>query len=154
MLRATARLGPIFSEKRLLVRVALQGMQLVGVRLKQLGCSLDVVDGITGGEPGLHRAFVHKGQHASLVWCPQVTVRTAHAVLCVDNLLLIRVSQKTVTAVVEVEGGQYHDDLEKEVRRDRQLGVPVLHLDAARLGEPRLIERILSWARRVAEQAA
>lgn len=143
-----------WSEKRLLVRVALYGMQLVGVRLKQLGCSLEVVDGVTGGEPGLHRAFVYKGEQASLVWCPQVAVRTAHTVLCVDNLLLIRVKDKTVTAVVEVEGASFHDDLEKEARRDRLLGVPVLHLDAARLGEPRLVERILSWARRVAAQVA
>ncbi len=141
-----------WSEKRLLVRVALHGMQLVGVRLKQLGCSLDVVDGRTGGEPGLHRGFVHKGEHASLVWCPQVAVRTAQTVLCVDNLLLIRVNNRTVTAVVEVEGASFHNDCKKEARRDQQLGVPVLHLDAGRLGEPRLIERILCWARRVAEQ--
>lgn len=81
------------------------------------------------------------------------TVRPAHTVLCVDGLLLVRVAGQTVTAAVEVEGGPFHDDLEKEIRRDRQLGIPVLHLDAARLGEPRLIERILSWARRVAERA-
>lgn len=142
-----------WSEKRLLVRVALFGMQLVGVRLKQLGCSLEVVDGRTGGEPGLHRAFVHKGQHASLVWCPQVAVRTARTILCVDNLLLIRFKDKTVTAVLEVEGAPFHADLEKEIRRDKQLGVPVLHLDAARLGEPQIVERILGWARRVAERA-
>lgn len=141
-----------WSEKRLLVRVALQGMQLVGVRLKDLGCSLEVLDGITGGDAVLHRGFIHKGPSISLVWCPQVAVRSGHTVLCVDNLLLVRLQHKTITCVVEVDGGPYHDDREKEIRRDRQLGVPILHLDAARLGEPRLIERILSWARRVAEQ--
>lgn len=141
-----------WSEKRLLVRVALLGMQLVGLRLRELGCSLEVVDGKTGGAPSLHRGFVHKGQHGSLVWCPQVAVRTCHTVRCLDNLLLIRVGGKTVTAAVEVNGLQFHSDCSKELRRDQELGIPILHLDAARLGEPRLVERILSWARRVAEQ--
>jgi len=142
-----------WSEKRLLVRVALLGMQLTGVRLDQLGCSLELVDGKTGKHPGLHRAFVHKGEGASLVWCPQVAVRAGNTVLCVDNLLLIRLGGKTVTTVVEVNGAPFHADQEKERRRNRLLGVPILHLDACRLGEPRLIERILSWARRVAEAA-
>ena len=142
-----------WSEKRLLVRVALLGMQLTGVRLDQLGCSLELVDGKTGKRSGLHRAFVYKGENASLVWCPQVAVRAGHKVLCVDNLLLIRVGGKTVTTVVEVNGAAFHADQEKELRRNRLLGVPILHLDAARLGEPRLIERILSWARRIAGAA-
>ncbi len=142
-----------WSEKRMLVRVALLGMQLVGVRLEQMGCTLNVVNGKTGKKPGLHRGFVYRGEHASLVWCPQVAVRAGKTVLCVDNLLLVRVKGKTVTAVVEVVGAPYHGDRAKERRRDRLLGVPVFHLDAAQLGEPRLVERILTWARRVAEAA-
>ena len=142
-----------WSEKRLLVRVALMGMQLVGVRLRELGCALDVVDGVSGGRAGLHRGFIHKGQHASLVWCPQVAVRTCHTVRCLDNLLLIRIGGKTVTAGVEVNGAPFHGDWQKQCRRDQELGIPILHLDAGQLSEPRLVERILSWARRVAEQA-
>lgn len=142
-----------WSEKRLLVRLALLGMQLVGVRLGELGCKLNLVDGKTGNSPGLHRGFVYQGEQASLIWCPQVTVRAADSVFCVDNLLLVRVKGKTVTVVVEVDGAPYHGDPAKERRRDQLLGVPVLHLDAGRLGEPRLIEQILSWARRVAEAA-
>ncbi len=142
-----------WSEKRLLVRVALLGMQLVGVRLDQLGCGLEVVNGKTGGKPGLHRAFVYKGENASLVWCPQVAVRAGQSVFCVDNLLLVRARGKTFTVIVEVDGAPFHQDRARQIRRDRLLGVPVLHLDAGRLGEPRLIERILSWALRLAEAA-
>lgn len=142
-----------WSEKRLLVRLALLGMQLVGVRLDQIGCSLNLVDGRTGKEPGLHRGFVHKGEQASLVWCPQVAVRAGKKVLCVDNLLMVRTRTKTVTVIVEVVGAPYHSDREKEKRRDQLLGVPIFHLDAAQLGQPRLIEKILTWARRVAEAA-
>lgn len=142
-----------WSEKRLLVRVALLGMQLVGVRLDELGCELNVVHGKTGKEPGLHRGFVHQGEHASLIWCPQVAVRAGNSVFCVDNLLLVRMKGKTVTVVVEVDGAAFHGDRAKENWRDQLLGVPILHLDAGCLGEPRLVERILSWARRVAETA-
>lgn len=67
--------------------------------------------------------------------------------------MLIRLGGKTVTTVVEVNGAPFHTDQEKERQRNQLLGVPILHLDAGRLDEPRLIERILSWARRVAEAA-
>lgn len=136
-----------WSEKRLLVRVALLEVPLTGVRLSQLGCALPTMDGVTGEAAGLHRGFVLKGEQASLVWCPQVTVRTGVGYRCLDNLLLMQGGGKNVTLAVELDGAPFHGDADKERRRDRELGIPVLHVDAARLDEPGLIVRILAWAK-------
>lgn len=135
-----------WSEKRLLVRVGLLGGQLLGVRLARLGCSLRLVDGKTGEPAGLHRGFVLKGRRASLVWCPQVAVKTPAGVLCVDNLLVVSARGRRLTVAVEVDGRKYHQDLERQRWRDRALGIPVLHLDAGELEQPGLITRILAWA--------
>ena len=135
-----------WSEKRLLVRVALLGGQLLGVRLARLGCSLRLVDGTTGERARLHRGFVLKGQKASLVWCPQVAVQTEAGLRCVDNLLVVSRRGLSVTMAVEVEGRDYHLDRERERRRDRALGIPVLHVDAGELEKPGLLKRILQWA--------
>lgn len=136
-----------WSEKRLLVRLALLGSQLVGVRLERLGCSVKVVDGKTGKKPGLHRGFILKGKHGSAVWSPQVAVSTPVGVFCVDNLLVVSEGGRQATVAVEVNGSQYHQDAQRQRRRDRALGIPVLHLDAGELHQPGLITRILRWAR-------
>jgi transcriptional regulator with XRE-family HTH domain len=142
-----------WSEKRLLVRVALLGVQLTGVRLNRLGCKLPLIDGVTGKAAGLHRGFVMKGQQASLVWCPQVTVRTAVGYRCVDNLLVMSGAGKSVTLAVELDGAPFHGNARKERRRDRELGIPVLHIDATRLDDPGLITHILAWAKQMLEAA-
>ena len=142
-----------WSEKRLLVRVALLGMQLTGVRLDRLGCKLPAIDGVTGEKAGLHRGFVMKGETASLVWCPQVTVRTGVGYRCVDNLLVMRGGGKSVTLAVELDGAPFHGDARKERRRDRELGIPVLHVDASRLDESGLIASILRWAKAMLDAA-
>lgn len=142
-----------WSEKRLLVRVALLGAQLTGVRLDRLGCKVRAIDGVTGESPGLHRGFVMKGEEASLVWCSQVTIRTSVGYRCVDNLLVMSGGGKSVSLAVELDGAPFHGDAEKERRRDRELGIPVLHVDAARLDEPGLIGRILAWAKARLEAA-
>ncbi len=136
-----------WSEKRLLVRVALLGVPLVGVRLEKLGCSLRLMDGRSGKRARLHRGFVMKGREASLAWCPQVTVRTDRGYRCVDHLLVMSGGGKSVTLAVELDRAPFHGDAAKEARRDRELGIPVLHVDAARLDEPGLIGRILAWAK-------
>jgi len=143
-----------WSEKRLLVGVALLGGQMLGVRLRDLGCDLPLVDGVTGQEPGLHRAFVLKGQAASVLWCPQVAIRTRTGHRCVDNLLVISGGGKTVSLGVEVNGAPFHDDPWKQQQRDAELGFPILHLDAARIGEPGLIAKILQWAHRQLREVA
>jgi len=135
-----------WSEKRLLVRVGLLDGQLLGLRLDRLGCSLPVVNGVTGEEVGLHRGYVLKGEDASVVWCPQVAVATRMGVLCLDNLLLVSNGKNTVTVGVEVDRAEYHADAEKQAGRDRALGIPVLHVNADELGKAGLITRILKWA--------
>lgn len=135
-----------WSEKRLLVRVANLGGQLMGVRLQRLGASVAVVDGKTGKRPGLHRGFVLKGKEGSAVWCPQVAVSTRLGIFCVDNLLVVSSRGRRVTVAVEVNGRQYHQDARRQLRRDRALGIPVIHLDASELHTPGLMTRILKWA--------
>lgn len=142
-----------WSEKRLLVRVALLDVPLTGLRLDHLGCSLTAIDGRTGKPAGLHRGFVIKGEGASMVWCPQVAVRTRQGYRCVDNLLVTSGGGKSVTLAVELDGAPFHGDLLKERRRDRELGIPVLHVDASRLDEPALISHILRWAKQMLDAA-
>ncbi len=135
-----------WSEKRLLVRVGLLGGQMLGVRLDRLGCSLRVVDGLTGKKPGLHRGFVLKGKEGSVVWCPQVAVKVHFGIVCVDNLLIVSAGGRQVTVAVEVQGAPYHLNAQRELRRVRALGIPVLPIDAGEIGSPGLIKRILLWA--------
>ncbi|MBN9419186.1 hypothetical protein ABS71_15570 [bacterium SCN 62-11] len=136
-----------WSEKRLLVRVGLLGGQLLGVRLDRLGCSLPLVDGMSGETRVRHRGYVLSGQQGSLVWCPQVAVATSLGVLCVDNLVVVSSGGKSVSVAVEVDGAEFHGDLAERRRRDRALGIPVLHVDAGDLDKPGLVTRILLWAR-------
>lgn len=135
-----------WSEKRLLVRVGLLGGQMLGLRLDGLGCTLNVVDGLTGKQAGLHRGFVLKGRDASVVWCPQVAIKVAYGIVCVDNLLIVSAGERRLTVAVEVQGAQYHQDAQRELRRARALGIPVLHIDAGEIGSPGLVRRILLWA--------
>ena len=125
-----------WSEKRLLVGLALLPCELTVVRLRDLGCSLPIVDGKTGEAAGLHLVFVLKGREDSIVWCPQVAVCVGEYCLCPDNLLVVSGRGKRITAVVEVDGAQHHGDFRKQRWRDEELGVPVLHVDASRIGEP------------------
>lgn len=135
-----------WSEKRLQIRVALLGGQMLGVRLVRLGCKLQCIDGMTGEDANLHRGFIIQGKDASLAWCPQVAVRTEHGYRCLDNLLVLTSKNKSVTLGVEVDGDSYHRDVAKERRRDQELGIPMLHVLASQIGEPDLIRRILTWA--------
>ena len=135
-----------WSEKRLLVKLALLPCDLTTVRLKDLGCTLPIVNGETGAEQELHLGFVLKEREASIVWCPQVAVQAGNYCLCPDNVLVVSGRGRHVTAVVEVNGAPHHGDLRKQRWRDGELGVPVLHVDASRIGEPGLLGEILSWA--------
>ena len=76
---------------------------------------------------------------------------TAHTHLWPDNLLVAARRGRRVTGVVEVDGEAYHRDVEAREWRDRELDVPVLHVDAAELGQPGLLERILIWVRSLFE---
>lgn len=135
-----------WSEKRLLVRVSLLGGQLLGLRLDRLGCSLPLVDGVSGETRVLHRGYVLAGRGGSVVWCPQVALATATGVLCVDNLMLVSAGGKSIAVAVELDGAEFHGDQEKQRSRDLALGIPVLHVDAGELDRPDLVKRILKWA--------
>lgn len=135
-----------WTEKWFLVCLALLGAQMVRLRVDRLGCGLNAIDGITGKPAQLILGFVLKGQSASLVWCPQVVIRLRNGEICVDNLIIISDGEKTVTLVVEVDGAAFHQDRAKEAWRDRELGVPVFHLDAGKVGCPGAIREILHWA--------
>lgn len=88
-----------------------------------------------------------------MVWCPRV-VATSIGVLCVDNLVLVSARGQTVSVAVEVDGAEFHGDLEGRRRRDRALGIPVLHVDAGELDKAGLVTRILRWAWEQLESAS
>ena len=133
-------------ERWFLLALALLGAQLTGVRLEAMGCSLAVVNGKSGKKfKGWHRGFLMEYQGASLAWIPQVAVRTHAMYRCPDNLLLVSRGDKTVTAVVEVVGGEYHT-LDEIVERALELGVPFFALDAGWLGHHEVMTDILDWA--------
>ncbi|MCW5871319.1 MAG: helix-turn-helix transcriptional regulator [Candidatus Eremiobacteraeota bacterium] len=133
-------------ERWFLLALALLGAQLTGVRLSAMGCALAVVNGKSGKEfKGCHRGFLMQHQGVSIAWVPQVAVRTRAMYRCPDNVLLISKGDKTVTAVVEVVGGEYHT-LDELVERAYELGVPFYALDAGWVGDPRVFPMILDWA--------
>ena len=132
-----------WSEKRLHVKIGLTGADLAGVNPKSLGCLLASADGRTGrSSRRAYPAFVWRNQDISLALFPQRCVGTALTHRWPDNLLVAAHRGRRVTGVVEVDGKPYHPDQKAEQRRDLELGVPVLHLDAAELGaNPSLLYR-------------
>lgn len=133
-------------ERWFLLALALLGAQLTGVRLSAMGCALAVVNGKSGKEfKGCHRGFLLQYQGVSIVWVPQVAVRTGVMYRCPDNVLLISKGDRTVTAVVEVVGGEYHT-LDELVERAFELKVPFFALDAGWVGDARVMTEILDWA--------
>ena len=141
-----------WSEKRLHVKVALTGAELTGVDPKRLGCVLPSADGRTGrGSRRAYPAFVWQWGDVSLALFPQRCVGTAHTHRWPDNLLVAARRGRRITGVVEVDGEPYHRDLDAEQRRDQELDVPVLHLDAAELGQAGLLDKLRLWTRRLFE---
>ena len=136
-----------WSEKRLHVKLGLTGAELAGVSPKGLGCVLPNADGRTGRDSGrrAYPAFVWRWQDISLALLPQRCVATEHGHRWPDNLLVAARRGRRITAVVEVDGEPYHQDLEAETRRDVELDVPILHLNAGELGRPGLLDKILLW---------
>ena len=141
-----------WSEKRLHIKVALTGAELTGVSPGSLKCALPSVDGRTGRSS--HRAFpafIWQWRDLSLALFPQRCIGTALTHRWPDNLLVAACRGRRVTGVVEVDGSSYHQDLEAERRRDQELEVPVLHLDAAELGQARLLDKVMSWVQSLFE---
>jgi len=130
-------------EKSVALAVALGGAALSGVSPARLQCRLPRVQGRTGRfrhhKP--HPAFLLKRNGLSLAWYVQICVRTPRGYRWPDNLLVAARNGKKKTLVVEMNGPDFHDDPQREERRDRELGVPVLHLKP---GEADL-QKILDW---------
>ena len=141
-----------WSEKRLHIKVGLTGAELTGVNPRSLGCVLPSADGRTGGSSRrAFPAFVWRWRDISLALFPQRCVGTACTHRWPDNLLVAACRGRRVTGVVEVDGEPYHQDLEAERRRDQELEVPVLHLDAAEVGRAGLLDKLLLWVRSLFE---
>jgi hypothetical protein len=136
-------------EKRLHVRFGLAGAALTGVSPGRLGCVLPNADGSTGRDSSRrpYPAFVWQWLDLSLALFPQRCVATGSTHLWPDNLLVAACQGRRVTAVVEVDGKPHHDNLREEQQRDGTLDVPVLHLDAAEVGQPGVMEKLVIWVR-------
>lgn len=70
-----------------------------------------------------------------------------------DNLLVVSGGGKSVTLAIKLNGAPFHADAKKELRRDRELGIPVPRVNAGRLDEPGLKTRILTWAKSLLDAA-
>ena len=141
-----------WSEKRLHVKVGLTGAELTGVNPRSLGCVLPSADGRTGrSSRRAFPAFVWRWRDISLALFPQRCVGTACTHRWPDNLLVAAYQGRRVTGVVEVDGEPYHQDLEAERRRDQELEVPVLHLEAAEVGHAGVLDKLLLWVRSLFE---
>ena len=81
----------------------------------------------------------------SLALFPQRCVSTDRTHRWPDNLLVAARRGRRVTAIVELDGKPYHQDPEAERRRDEELEVPILHLDAAEVGRAGVVQKILTW---------
>lgn len=137
-----------WSEKRLLTRVGLSGVQLVGASPAQLGCELQCVDGKSGRDRSSRPrpAFLLRQDDFAVAWIPQACVRTRSGYRWPDNILVVSRAGRRVTAIVEVQGAEFHSDPLKEKRRIAELGVRVLAVDAGQVGTDGLLQRILNWA--------
>jgi hypothetical protein len=138
-----------WSEKRLLTRLALrEGVELAGVRPSRLGCSLPVVHGCTGKDVGQQPAptFLFAVDDISVAALPQRCVRTSRGYRWPDLMLVLARGSKRRTAIVEVHGAEYHQDTTKDELRTRELGVPVLTLDAGDIGNND-VDTIFKWIR-------
>ena len=73
--------------------------------------------------------------------------RAAGGYLWRDRLMFMARGGRRTRAAVEGVGAAWQGDKAAEVFRDADLGIPVLHLDAAEVGRPGTLRRILDWAR-------
>ena len=142
-------------EKLLVASVAQRCAQVAGVSLPQVGCALPVVNGITGRDKGrrAYPAMILKDGEVSIAWYPQRCVRTCSGYRWPDNLLVAALGHRRVTAAVEVDGAAFHQDRERESRRDQDLGVPVLHLPASLVGRPDTLDQVFNWVRSLLQKS-
>ena len=136
-----------WSEKALVVEVGLRCLELTGLSPDKVGCSLANACGKTGRATGrkAYPAFLLEHKGASLAWFSQRCVATDQGFRWPDNVVVVALRGVRRTVVVELDGPTYHQNVAAGERRDRELGVPVLHVhpDVVRTEEG--INRILDW---------
>jgi transcriptional regulator with XRE-family HTH domain len=140
-----------WTEKRLLARLALQdGVELAGISPSRLGCALPVVHGLSGKDVAQQPAptFLFHVDDVAVGLLPQRCVRTARGYRWPDLTVVLARGEKRVTAVAEIHGAEYHADATKDELRTRELGVPVLTLDAGAVGDNDL-DLIFEWIRKL-----
>lgn len=136
-----------WTEKDLVVQVGLLSVELAHVSLRQVGCALQSVCGKTGADTMTrpYPAFLFKYRGASVGWFPNRCVRTRHGHRWPDSLLVVANNGRKQTVVVEVDGPNYHQCVESELKRDADLAVPVLHVHPSVLQQSDGLRRILDW---------
>lgn len=136
-----------WSEKRLQVKMGLTNAELVGVRPGRVGVVLPLANGKTGrrSDRQAHPAYLLSRDNVSIAMFPPRCVGTQRCHLWPDNLIVAAKDGRKVTAVIEIDGAEFHQDKAREKRRDQDLDVPVLHLHAGEIGHPGVVERIVNW---------
>ncbi|MBS2034256.1 helix-turn-helix transcriptional regulator [bacterium] len=137
------------TEKGFVLKLALQGAQLVGVGQDQLGGQLQMVCGKKGTvyRRRAPAAFLMQVEELSIACYPQRCVRTEVGHRWPDHLLVVARHGRKMTLIVEINGPQWHRNKARENRRDRQLGVPVYHLCASEVNHPDALARLWNWIR-------
>ncbi len=135
-------------ERDLVVQVGQECLELTGVSPDLVGCSLAVVCGKTGRDAGrrAHPAFLLEYRGASIAWFQQRCVRTAKGHRWPDSILVVSRNGQRKTLVAELDGPEFHKSRWREVRRDAELGLPVVHVHPAVSQQPDGLRRILDWA--------
>ncbi|MBS2036230.1 helix-turn-helix transcriptional regulator [bacterium] len=136
-----------FTEKRFLIRLALLGAQLTGVGYNQLGSQLQMVCG-KKGKPYRGRApaaFLLKVGELSVALHPQRCVRTERGHRWPDYLVVAAHRGRKLTAVLEINGPDWHRSEARESSRERELGVPVYRMCASLVDSPDILSRFFDW---------
>lgn len=136
-----------FTEKRFLIKLALQGAQLIGVGSQQLGSQLAMVCG-KKGKPYRRRApaaFLLKVGELSIALYPQRCVRTQGGHRWPDYLAVAALGGRKITVVLEINGPDWHANVARERERDLDLGVPVYHLCASQVESPDVLPGFFDW---------
>lgn len=138
-----------WTEKRFQVTVGLTGAELLGVSSRRLGPLLPTANGKTGLDASrqAYPTFVLQQGDLSIAIIPQRCVGTSATYRWADSLVVAARGGRKVTAIIETDGADYHKDRMRDERRDNELDVPVLHIDAGEVGQPGLMERVFAWLR-------
>jgi len=134
-------------EKRFLVKLALDSLCLQSLQPAKLGCLLRVTDPKSGKWAAHRKRSALLSVRGELVVAafPQLSVWTGAQYRRPDLTLVVARRDKRVTAALEVDGDLYHRDAAKEEARDRELGIPVYHLNANQTGDSKTLEHFYQW---------